>query len=191
MSENISALIDNEVDQEQHTNLIDELCQDSELKDRWERYHLIRSAIRGECTRAYMRSIYRPHEMQKFPVDLPVAASAYPSSIATSIKNRLQQYRSSWIGGFGLAVSLSAAVALGFFSSSLVDIQFGQAERTAFEALHNPSGPVRWVTQANLDGSTSQNVEFLNQTLLAHSESTSYPLMNGLSNYARLVVYNR
>ncbi len=191
MSENISALIDKEVDDNQHTALLDELCKDPVLKDRWEHYQLIRSAIRGDCTRAYLRSIYGTREQHNSVADFTVPETVRHASITAAITNRFRQFRASWVGGFGLAAGLSAAVALGFFSSSLINVQFGHPERVAVDSLYNQASTVRWVSQANLDATVGTNVEFLNQTLLAHSESTSFPSLNGLSNYARLVVYER
>ena len=58
MSEKISALVDDVVDENCMPELIDELCEDPLLQERWQRYHLIRSAIRGECTTAYFESVY-------------------------------------------------------------------------------------------------------------------------------------
>ncbi len=189
MSENISALIDKEIDEQHHEVLVVELCQNPELHQRWERYHLIRTAIRGECTRAYMNTVYGLEANSKPHVDQFEPDRKH--SIVETLGAWLRSHLTNWSGGFGLAAGLSSAAVIGFFASSLIDVQFRQSETLFTETAYKQAGPVRWTSDESLADSDGQSVDFLNETLLAHSESTGYPMMNGLSNYVRLVAYER
>ena len=192
MSEKISALIDEELQGAEHAHAVEQLCQDSALKERWERYHVIRSALRGECTPMYLRSVYERTD------EAPRAAP----SAATLSGHRQRQNRTAdswfrslwpnWLSGYGLAASLTAAVFVGFLSGSLIDLRFGEPDRsTGVATVISQSVPVQWIADADAARSNSQSAVFLNQALLAHGESSSFALLNGLSNYAKLVAYEQ
>ena len=192
MSENISALIDEELEGAEHARAVEQLCQDPALKERWERYHVIRSALRGECTPMYLRSVYeRTDEAPR------VAPSAATLSGRRQSQNRTAEswFRSlwpNWMSGYGLAASLTAAVFVGFLSGSIIDLRFGEpVQSTGVATVISQSVPVQWLADTDAASSSTQSVDFLNQALLAHGESSSFALLNGLSNYAKLVVYER
>lgn len=46
IDENISTLIDGELDAAECDQILDEMCQSDELKQRWQRYHLIKEILR-------------------------------------------------------------------------------------------------------------------------------------------------
>ena len=48
MTERISALLDSELSSGEQGNTVDQLHRQEELKQTWDRYHLIGDAIRGE-----------------------------------------------------------------------------------------------------------------------------------------------
>ncbi len=191
MSEKISALIDQEIGRDAHSEVVEELCRDPDMQQRWERYHLIRSAIRGECAKSYLDAVYRREETRTEHAE---NLSSIPK------RDRIKQGTSAggfrtlwlnWAGGLGLAAGLSAAAVLGFVTSSLVDFQFTSEDTSYVEVLVNDANAMQWVSHSEHEVAKSESAPYLNQMLLAHSESTAYPLMNGLSNYARLVSYNR
>lgn len=48
-AEEISALMDGELDEARRTEVIDAIAEDDELRDLWRRYHLTRGTLRGSC----------------------------------------------------------------------------------------------------------------------------------------------
>jgi len=187
MSEEISALIDDEIDLQQHAELVDQLCMNSDLQDRWRRYQVIRSAIRGECVHSYFSSVYiHGHETPEF---IEPTAELQPKPVEGLISQWLRTRWSNWFGGFGLAAGLTAAAAVGFISNSLLDVQLNQPNTDYVESAVIETSTTQWITLANRNSDVEPSIQFLNQTLIAHGESTSYPLINGLSNNARLDSY--
>ncbi len=188
MSEEISALIDREIDEECLVDLIDELCHKPELIERWQQYQLMRSAVRGECTRTYFDSVYARSEKLTDLIDEPSAIFTYRRTGRENSVSRLRQRWGSWVGGFGLAAGLGVAAAVGFVSSSLFEFQFLQSDRSYTAGIHENGVPVKWTNAANLAVADDSSVVYLNESLLAHSEAAGF---NGLSNYARMVSYDR
>lgn len=191
MTENLSALVDEEIDESSQSELLEELCRDPLLQQRWRRYHLIRSAIRGECSLQFLRQGYVDNEDHTEPVEsLSSEAPVTPQKIRGFFERSRPRWM-NWAGGFGLAAGLSTAAVVGFVSGTLVDFQLIQQQSETVEITYNDSGPTRWVIASDFGNTDLKSVDHLNQTLLAHSENSGYSSMNGISNYARLVAYDR
>ncbi len=190
MSENLSALLDQEIAADDLTELVESLCQDPGLQERWQRYHLIRSAIRGECTLDYYNAVY---STTKIPDQLVARSSSEDKSQRTmpkSLSARLRRGWGSWPRGLGLAAGLTAALALGFASSSILELQIHDTEPTYVENAKRSTALNWWQNDSEPIHAERDSTNHLNETLLAHSEDTGYPLLNGLSNYIRMVAYD-
>lgn len=190
MTESISAMVDGEIDEEIHSELLEELCRDPALKQRWQRYHLIRSAIRGECDSTLVRSEYADRSERARPGEQQTVKPLRTRVKFSGFFGRLLAGRLNWAGGLGLAAGLSAVAAVGFISGSFVDFQLLQQESGINSVAYSVAEPARWATSSEYEDLGLRGVSHLNESLLAHSESAGYSLMNGVSNYARLVSYN-
>lgn len=190
MSEKISALIDEVVDENCLPELIEELCEDPLLQERWQRYHLIRSAIRGECTTAYFESVYGVSE-EEADTDAPsLFAFRRQRKVNVGWVHDLRERWGSWVNGFGLAAALSAAAVFGFISSSIFDTQLSDPQKSYTESFYVGNDALVWQAHSNQDTHEIVNANYLNETLLAHNDFTGLYSINGLSNYARMVSYD-
>ena len=190
MSEKISELVDDAVDENCLPEVIEELCEDPLLQERWQRYHLIRSAIRGECTTAYFESVY----------GIPEAATDTPAQSLFAFKRQrkekvglihdLRERWGGWVNGFGLAAALSAAAVFGFVSNSIFDSQQSDPQNSYAESFYVGNDALVWQAHSNQDVHKSVSTNYLNETLLAHNDFTGLFSINGLSNYARMVAYD-
>ncbi len=190
MSEKISALVDEVVDEQHLPELIEELCEDPLLQERWQRYHLIRSAIRGECTTAYFESVYGISEVAR-DMDAP-SMFAFERQRKANV-GWVRDFRErwgSWVSGFGLAAALSAAAVFGFVSNSIFDTQLSDPQKSYAESFYLGNDALVWQAHSSQDAHEIVSANYLNETLLAHNDFTGLFSINGLSNYARMVSYN-
>ena len=192
MTEEISALVDDEISESKRRKLLTQLCHDKTLQKQWESYHLIRSAIRGECMclkffeNIRHSRVYEPLQVtNNIPNSHSRLNSTWSFSLSgTSIRN--------WLGGIGLGIGVSAATAFGFISFDDNNWNFLPATTSVRTAVvHSESNENRWVATDDSQKINANLEQYLNHTLLAHSETSGYLLMNGLSSYIRLVSYNQ
>lgn len=167
--EKISALLDDEVDLLEQDDILVAMRDDSSLANAWQRYHLIRAAVRREAI------IHLPDLPEKMA---PVLGSSVkrvrslPPKRPTALK---------WIPGLALAASIAGIVGLGLFSF-LPGLESGDPGRDA-QVVEMDQG-TKWET-------TSPDLEHtLNAFLVEHGEFTPMPNMNGLMAYARFVSYD-
>lgn len=190
MSEKISALVDEVVDERYLPELIEELCEDPLLQERWQRYHLIRSAIRGECTTAYFESVYGVSEEATDTVAPSLLAFKRQRKVNVGWVHDLRERWGSWVNGFGLAAALSTAAVFGFISNSIFDTQLSDPQNSYAESFYVGNDALVWQAHSNQDAHEIVNANYLNETLLAHNDFTGLYSINGLSNYARMVSYD-
>lgn len=190
MSEKISALVDEVVDKKNLPELIEELCEDPLLQERWQRYHLIRSAIRGECTTAYFESVYGTSEAATDTAASSLFAVKRQRKANVGLVQDLRERWGSWVNGFGLAAALSAAAVFGFVSNSIFETQLSDPKKPYAESFYVGSDALVWQDHSNQDAHEIVSANYLNETLLAHNDFTSLFSINGLSNYARMVSYD-
>ncbi len=167
--EKISALLDDELDSSEQDDILVAIRDDSRLADAWQRYHLIRAAVRREAI------IHLPDLPEKMA---PVLGSSskpvrpLPSHRPTAVK---------WIPGLALAASIAGIVGLGLFSY-LPGLESGESSRN-LQVVEMDQG-TKWET-------TSPELEHtLNAFLVEHGEFTPMPNMHGLMAYARFVSYD-
>ncbi len=190
MSENISALVDEVIDEECLADLIEELCEDPVLQERWQRYHLIRSAIRGECTTAYFESVYGISEAGTDTTAPSLFAFKRQRKVNVGLLQDLRERWGGWVNGFGLVAALSAAAVFGFVSNSIFDTQLSDPKKSYAESFYVGNDALVWQAHTTQDAHEFVSANYLNETLLAHNDFTGLYSINGLSNYARMVSYD-
>ncbi len=192
MTEEISALVDDEVTESKRKELLTQLCNDKILQKHWESYHLIRNAIRGECMcLKFFENIHHSKEYEPQQLTSTINNSCNRPSSTWSLRLNSMNIR-NWLGGIGIGIGVSAATAFGFISFDDNKWNFLQATTSVRAAIeHSESGENKWVATDNSQKINANLEQYLNQTLLAHSETSGYLLMNGLSGYIRIVSYNR
>src|SRR5438552_3599516 len=98
MSEKLSALMDNELSELEERRLLKDLEQDANLRATWERYHVIRAALRKE--------------------DLYQAPAGIADAVARAIGAEPVRHRSygvavgKWLGGVAIAATVATVAVL-------------------------------------------------------------------------------
>lgn len=164
MKEQISVLIDGEADDLERERVLRALRADPELLATWERYHLVRTAVRRE---------------------LDVLVS---SDLANRIRERLQQehpdddMRRRWSPRM-VRYSVGAAIAASVAAAAILNLA----------PLTTPSSPglartvVPRTTVAETRPLAPEQQRALNPYLVRHAEFSSASGVNAMSAYARVV----
>jgi sigma-E factor negative regulatory protein RseA len=115
LKESLSAVMDDEADEFEIRRVLNEAAEDSELRGVWQRYHLVRSVMRGEGRKLATGTLGREFWAQ---VDADVATTA---SEVVQIDSEPEKSRSTprwaWvqrIAGVGVAAGVAAAVVIFF-----------------------------------------------------------------------------
>ncbi len=111
INEQISALLDNELDPTEARNALDHLQGDDSLRQQWDRYHLIGDAMRGEAVRLSTESI-ADRVRARLESEAITGTSDQPIPIS-----RNPRYRARWLktaGGGLLAASVAAITVIAF-----------------------------------------------------------------------------
>lgn len=175
MSEKLSALIDNELDDLERERALKELGRDSELVEAWSRYHIIGLAMRGD---------------QVSPgVDLADRVAQHlHSETAPAPGSRGERSRGAWLGSAGnlaLAASMAVVLVAGGVILGLQD------ERPARNVASGADARVMFADEATRwDGADPGAEDALNALLIEHGEFTSASGMNGLTAYTKFVAYD-
>lgn len=166
--EQISALMDEELEASGREMLIYRLSGNSALKDRWESYHLISEVLKNNL-----------------PESVDVGFASRISALIADEESPVVERRPrlpGWTGpavGLGLAASVAAVAVLGL-STDLVP------------GGSVPGGNVRTeVAQASTDWETARPElrSRLGPYLLTHSEQASFAGVQGVLPYVRMVGY--
>jgi sigma-E factor negative regulatory protein RseA len=173
MSEKLSALVDNELDELERARILRELGRDEGLAERWSRYHLIGLAMRRE---------------QVSP-DLTL-----PARVARALDDELDAGGSGhagrrWLpfhpaGRLAIAASVVGVLLVGglivklYQDTQTINPGLALAQQTA------ASEGMRW------EGADPQSVDALNALLIEHGEFTAASGMNGLTAYTKFVAYD-
>ncbi|MDZ7841358.1 MAG: sigma-E factor negative regulatory protein [Gammaproteobacteria bacterium] len=166
MYENLSALIDNELDELERARVLRELGQDTELAERWSRYHVIGLAMRREPIAAVG--------------DLPARVAralddeAAPAGRTSSIRP---------MGRLAVAASVAGVLLVGGLMVKLYQDSGPAGMQPAQQLAVNDEG-MHW------EGADPGSVDALNALLVEHGEFTSASGMNGLTAYTKFVAYD-
>jgi sigma-E factor negative regulatory protein RseA len=115
LKESLSAVMDGEADEFEIRRVLNEAAEDSQLRGVWERYHLVRSVMRGEGRKLGAGTLGRDFWAQ---VDAEVTTT---TSDAVIIESEPESIRSAprwaWfqrVAGVGVAAGVAAAVVIAF-----------------------------------------------------------------------------
>ena len=141
LNEQVSALLDNELSDQEASSVLAKISQNQELRQKWERYHMIGDVMRGESINIEASAI---SERVKQQIDLEPAIISIPE------KSRSKTWKSNWIkpaAGAALAASVATVVVLnapGFIGTS-------ETAQPLTAANINTPPPKQFVTVANVN----------------------------------------
>lgn len=175
MSEKLSALIDNELDDLERARLLRELGRESDQAELWSRYHIIGLAMRRETVTwggDLPGRVARALESEGIPGD---GAEAPASPV----------FRLRPAGRLAIAASVAGVLLVGGLAVQLYpgDSSSGPAAPAAQQVAVD-SEATRW------NDVDPQVEDALNALLVEHGEFTSASGMNGLTAYTKFVAYD-
>ena len=170
----ISALMDGELDEQEALRELARLKEDAELRERWDSFHLVRDALRGE-------------QLLSARLDAAVAQRLAAEPTVLARRRPIGQTKRIATYALSAAASVSAAalvawVALAPQAPSGVQADAGRnAQPTANGAVAQVSAPL---TSVSSEGS-------MNEYLLAHQGFSPSTALQGLAPYIRSVSATR
>ncbi len=139
LNEQVSALIDNELSNHETSSVLAQLSQQPELRQKWERYHMIGDVMRGEALNPHANSI---SERVKKQIELEPAIISIPK------KDRF--WKSNWAksaAGAALAASVASVVVLN--APGFIGLNETAQPNIAANIPNKPVQPI--VTVANIN----------------------------------------
>ncbi|MBS1270053.1 MAG: Sigma factor AlgU negative regulatory protein [Gammaproteobacteria bacterium] len=175
MSENLSALIDNELDEFERARVLKALGCDEHLAGLWSRYHIIGLAMRQETIGSKQDLPERVARQLERDEDLAGGARESKPD-----KSRF------WLSGrYAVAASVVGVLLLGGLILKIYDAaQVGTSTSPAARQVAVIDNATRW------EGVDPKVEDELNALLVEHGEFTSASGMNGLTAYAKFVAYD-
>ncbi len=169
MREKISALLDDELSGSEQDNVLKAISCDTCLSETWQRYHLIRAALRAE---SIVHVHHLPERMAPLLSGKTAQARKRPAVSSAPIK---------WVPGLALAASIAGLAGLGLFYT------MGQ---TTFDQPARVNQVVQADQGTQWESSTPDVEQMLNAFLVEHGEFAPPSGMNGLMAYAKFVSYD-
>jgi sigma-E factor negative regulatory protein RseA len=178
IEEQISALVDGELPAVEQELVFKRLCNDIELRRRWERYHLIRDALHHELPSAAGSGL----------ADRVMAAiDNEPDLRSTRAFGGSVRGLAKPIAGLAIAASVAAMAVFGLHHLRETETTPSGAWQSAANH-HNPGhsrvSGTRWNLQTPEVGSR------LNSYLVNHNEYSSSTDLQGMMNYVRIAAYD-
>lgn len=175
MSEKLSALIDNELDDLERARVLRALTGDEALAERWSRYHLIGLAMRRE----------QITPMVDLPALVTLALETGTGNSGRSAAPARRQPRYQSAARLAVAASVAGVLLVGGLIVKLYEDNraAGPGIPSAQQLAVNDDG-MRW------EGVDPQSADALNSFLIEHGEFTSASGMNGLTAYTKFVAYD-
>jgi sigma-E factor negative regulatory protein RseA len=136
LKESLSAVMDGEADEFEIRRVLNEAADDPELRGVWERYHLVRSVMRGEG-----RMPGADRLSTRFWTQIDAAEDAPADDNVEPIESSTQAPRSNWVSwgqrlaGVAVAAGVAAAVIVGYRTDEGVKAPPAQV------AVVEPAGP--------------------------------------------------
>ena len=115
LKESLSAVMDGEADEFEIRRVLNEAADDPELRGVWERYHLVRSVMRGEG-----RTLGADRLSARFWTQIDAGEAAPVDEIAEPANASPRASRSTWVtwgqrvAGVAVAAGVAAAVIVGY-----------------------------------------------------------------------------
>lgn len=185
INQQISSLLDNELDQKEVRHTLDLLQEDVALRNRWDRYNLIGDAMRGEAVRFSAASIADRVQarLEQESVDFS-NVQAFPAARTGRFPARW--YKSA--GGAALAASVAVVTVLSFPQFTGVSPEPGRAV-VAEQPMPDPA-PYLVQSSTRWKNLSEPKVESkLNSFLIDHNEFAA-PGGIGVIPYANFVSYD-
>lgn len=185
INEQISSLLDSELNQEEIREALDLLQEDESLRNKWDRYNLIGDAMRGEAVRFSHASIADRVQasLEHESVDFS-NVQAFPKSRAR--RSTARWYKSA--AGAALAASVAVVTVLSFPQFTGLSPETG-GEIAAEQALPDPA-PYLVQSSTRWKNLSEPKVESkLNDYLIEHNEFAA-PGGIGVIPYANFVSYD-
>jgi sigma-E factor negative regulatory protein RseA len=178
--EDISALVDGEIEEADAHRIVDELIADPALVAEWSRYHLISDALREKAPAVPVGDLAL-RVSQAIAAEPAILADVVPLRPATPAASRWKP-----LAGLALAASVATVAILGArnWDAGPAGPQVAQAPAPATaQTVAVQSGKMRW----DVKGRSVENR--LNSYLVNHSEYLNNG-MQGMLPYARIVSYD-
>ncbi len=180
INEQLSAMFDDELDQQEHELLIRRLKHEDSLKSSWSRYQLIGDAMRNNLN-ASSGSDLRDGIRQKIEKEPAISTSKTQTSV--DFRSRLMKP----VAGMAIAASVAAMAIIGLQN-------LGQGESPASDvprlAQAPTTAPLQRVAGTRWNMQQPETEMRLNGYLVNHSEYTSNISLQGMINYARIAGYD-
>lgn len=184
IGEQLSALIDNELESEQEELLVRRVLGDAELQSRWERYQLIRDVLHNNLPDRLNQDFLRQVQARIAVESADTTASA-PSVVAAAGGGRAVAVMARPIAGLAVAASVALMAVVGMQN---LRQEVGPVPAAGFVAQADPrqanDSGMRW----NLHRPEAENR--LNTYLVNHNEYTSSTSLQGMLNYSRIAGYD-
>ena len=171
--ERFSALVDGE--ETQISDVLSRIQQDDELRQRWQRYHLVRDAMTGHV------------EGQGFPdisSQVSQALDNEPTVLAPKRKTSRLQTIYKQASGFAVAATVATVAVI-----SVQQTQVAQTNDIQTAAVNNPAANVQVTTVKHADNSRLDSAveSKLSGYLVHHNEYSVTAKMQGALPYMRIV----
>ncbi|MBK8181687.1 MAG: sigma-E factor negative regulatory protein [Candidatus Competibacteraceae bacterium] len=178
----LSAIIDEELEEREIDLVLRRLIRDQDARDCWERYHLISHALQGHLPDAFDTG-FAARIRQAIASEQPLQPAAKPLP--------------AWykpVAGFGLAASV---VLVAWYGLNLTetDNTFPAAATTSFATVMSAAPPAASSARQGMVSSQPRHNpqdplgSRLNNYLANHNSYASLSSVNGAASYARMVGY--
>lgn len=174
MRENISALMDGELDDHEARPVMERLRRDREMQALWSSYHLIGDALRRQ---AILTSDYAGRVMEKLEAEPTVIAPAAMKRSSSSPYHRLVMPIAASLAGLGVV----AWVAISMNAAPEIPSQAAVVQPTELAA--NANGPV--------PVSLPLPNKAIHEYLIAHQGFSARSSIQGMAPYMRTVTEKR
>ena len=169
MNEQLSAFVDNELSEFEERRLLGNMASDVQLRETWERYHLIRAVMRNELDLA--------------------ADPALPERVTTGLREERQGGK--WIhptakvaGTLAIAASVAALAIVGLYT-----LNQPASDQAKIAGNATPASDNQRVAAARWTNAHPGTEKTLNTYLAEHNEYAASTGMGGVLPYIRAVGY--
>lgn len=178
MKESLSALMDGELSEHEQAQLLADLARDAELARAWERFHLIRAALRKELGPMMFGGL--SEQVARGIGDISAGAVG-----ASPLERGRPVMR--WASGLALAASVVAMAIL-----SVQWLQPGELDTQPVQVTAAPVTPTKVMSagMARWDSGEPEVTHLLNTYLVEHNETMPTADMKGVITYGRFVGYD-
>lgn len=177
MKEKLSALVDNEIDELEQRRVLGALAEDATLRRTWDRYHLVRAALRKE-----LEFVVKPGLAER--VAKEISMTSVPAGAASSRTFWRRAALASGTVAIAASVAAVAIFGLQWTRTPIAGTQQLAAQSKPAPAQVARTGAMRW------DTTHAEAENALNAYLVEHNEFASHSGFGGMSPYVRVVSYD-